>query len=197
MLESGSVFWLRRLPPKSTWSTTTRETLDHDATLDVRVRRPRAGLPGPRRRAPPALPRGPSAESSLFPPRQSPARPAACRLLGGGVRGPPRYSEDFGGHSAMLSIHAGQGAGEDLGARFVACFVQAADDAGLPDDPDFRAGLRAYMEWAVGEILAYSPPETRVAAGLQVPRWGWTGLAGPHSSRPRAQPGRSTPQARP
>ena len=90
--------------------------------------------------------------------------------------GPPRYSESFGGHSAMLGIHACQGAEEDLGARFVACFVQAADDAGLPDDPRFRAGLRAYMEWAVGEVLAYSPPGARVAAGLRVPRWGWTGL---------------------
>src|SRR6266567_8658485 len=59
--------------------------------------------------------------------------------------GPPRYSRSLGGHSAMLGIHAGQGAGEDLGARFVACFVQAADDAGLPADPDFRAAFRAYM----------------------------------------------------
>jgi hemoglobin len=101
--------------------------------------------------------------------------------------GPPRYSEDFGGHSAMLGIHAGQGAGEDLGARFVACFVQAADDAGLPDDPDFRAGLRAYMEWAVAEVLAHSPPGTQVAAGLPVPRWGWAGLEGPHPSTDRRQ----------
>jgi hemoglobin len=90
--------------------------------------------------------------------------------------GPPRYSQDFGGHSAMLGIHAGQGADEDLGARFVACFVQAADDAGLPDDREFRAGLRAYMEWAVGEVLSYSPPGARVQADLPVPRWGWDGL---------------------
>jgi hemoglobin len=76
----------------------------------------------------------------------------------------------------MLDIHAGQGADEDLGTRFVACFVQAADDAGLPDDPDFRAGLRAYMEWAEGEVLSYSPPESRVTAGLPIPRWGWNGL---------------------
>jgi hypothetical protein len=34
-----------------------------------------------------------------------------------------------------------------------------------------------------------------VTAGLPVPRWGWTGLEGPHPSRPRAQPGRSAPQA--
>lgn len=90
--------------------------------------------------------------------------------------GPPHYSESWGGHSAMLGIHAGQGAGDDLGARSVSWFVQAADDAGLPDDPDFRAGLRRYLEWAVGEVLSYSPPHSRVAAGLPVPRWGWNGL---------------------
>ncbi len=90
--------------------------------------------------------------------------------------GSPRYSESFGGHSAMLGIHAGQGADEDLGARFVTCFVQAADDAGLPDDPEFRAGLRAYMEWAVGDVLSYSPPESPVLADLPTPRWDWHGL---------------------
>jgi hemoglobin len=90
--------------------------------------------------------------------------------------GPARYSGSFGGHSAMLGVHAGQGADEDLGARFVACFVQAADDAGLPEDPAFRAGLRAYMEWAVGEVLSLSPPGAQVAADLPTPRWGWNGL---------------------
>jgi hemoglobin len=90
--------------------------------------------------------------------------------------GPPRYSELHGGHSAMLGIHAGQGAEDDLGARFVACFMQAADDAQLPIDPDFRAGLHSYMEWAVGEVLSYSPHGAEVPASLSVPRWSWTGL---------------------
>jgi hemoglobin len=90
--------------------------------------------------------------------------------------GPTTYSESCGGHSAMLDIHAGQGSGEDYGSRFVACFVQAADDAHLPDDPDFRAGLRSYMEWAVREVLSYSPPGVPVPAGMRVPRWSWNGL---------------------
>src|SRR2546427_1648864 len=90
--------------------------------------------------------------------------------------GPQRYSESFGGHSAMLGIHAGQGADEDLGARFVTCFVQAADDAGLPDDPEFRAGLRAYMEWAVREVLSYAPPGARGETGLPGPRRSLNGL---------------------
>jgi hemoglobin len=90
--------------------------------------------------------------------------------------GPPRYSEAFGGHSTMLGIHAGQGADDDLGARFVACFVRAADDARLPEDPNLRAGLRAYMEWAVDDVLAHSAPGALVKADLPVPRWGWDGL---------------------
>ena len=64
----------------------------------------------------------------------------------------------------------------DLGRRFVACFVQAADDAGLPDDPAFRAALRAYMEWAVSDVLVYSPQGAQVPTGLPTPHWSWDGL---------------------
>jgi hemoglobin len=76
----------------------------------------------------------------------------------------------------MLDIHAGQGADADLGERFVSCFVQAADDAALPEDPAFRASLRAYMEWAVHEVLSYSPRGSTVSAGALIPHWSWSGL---------------------
>jgi hemoglobin len=89
--------------------------------------------------------------------------------------GPARFSESYGGHSAMLGIHANQGAGEDYGPRFVACFMHAADDVRLPDDPDFRAALRSYMEWAVWEVLSYAPQDARVPRDLSVPRWSWNG----------------------
>lgn len=90
--------------------------------------------------------------------------------------GPPRFSRECGDHSAMLRMHAGNGDVSDLGRRFVTCFVQAADDAGLPADPEFRAALRSYMEWAVAEVLAYPGPPGEVPAGLGVPRWSWSGL---------------------
>ena len=89
--------------------------------------------------------------------------------------GPPHYSERHGGQPAMLGIHAGEGAGEEYGPRFVACFVQAADDARLPADPEFRAALRAYMEWAVADVLAYAPPGSRVPESAAVPHWSWEG----------------------
>jgi hemoglobin len=89
--------------------------------------------------------------------------------------GPARYSESLGGHSGMLEIHAREGTGDDFGPRFVACFMQAADDAGLPADPDFRAQLRAYMEWVTEEVVSYAPADAQVAPNLPIPRWGWNG----------------------
>jgi hemoglobin len=64
----------------------------------------------------------------------------------------------------------------DLGRRFVESFVAAADDAGLPAEPEFRAALRAYMVWAVDDILVYSAPDAVVPGGLPMPHWSWDGL---------------------
>jgi hemoglobin len=89
--------------------------------------------------------------------------------------GPKRYSLSHGGHSGMIGIHAGKGSGPDFGERFVACFMQALDDAHLPDDPDFRALLRRYMESAVGEVISYTPAGAGVPAGLEIPHWSWNG----------------------
>jgi hemoglobin len=90
--------------------------------------------------------------------------------------GPARYTQSCGDQSWMLGIHAGTGAEDELGERFVRCFVQAADDARLPGDAGFRAALRSYMEWAVAQVMVCSPPGSRVPSGLPVPRWSWDGL---------------------
>ena len=90
--------------------------------------------------------------------------------------GPPRYSENLGGHSRMLAIHAGEGAPDDMGDRFEACFIQAMDDAGLPDDPELRTAMSSYMHWATRQVNSYSPPGTRVEPDMPMPRWSWDGL---------------------
>jgi hemoglobin len=87
--------------------------------------------------------------------------------------GPTRYPD---GHSGMLEVHARQGADAEYGAAFVEAFVGAAQDAKLPDDPEFRAALRAYMEWAVDDVLAVSPADSRVSPGLPTPHWSWDGI---------------------
>lgn len=90
--------------------------------------------------------------------------------------GPASHARTGGGQSAMLGIHAGTGAEPDLGTRFVDCFVHAADDAGLPEDAEFRTALRSYMEWAVRDVMSYSPRDARVPADLPMPHWSWHGL---------------------
>ena len=90
--------------------------------------------------------------------------------------GPDDFTAHESDQSAMLALHAGNGDMTDLGRRFVACFVQAADDAGLPADPDFRAALRAYMEWAVADVLRFSAKGSVVPTGEVLPHWSWDGL---------------------
>ena len=89
--------------------------------------------------------------------------------------GPPAYSESCGDESGVLTMHSGNGDMGDLGERFLNCFVGALDDANLPDDPEFRAAMRAYMRWAVDNVLSY-PEADDVPSRLAMPRWDWSGL---------------------
>jgi hemoglobin len=90
--------------------------------------------------------------------------------------GPPEYSAHCGNQSDLVVMHSGNGDMTDLGRRFVACFVAAADDAGLPADEAFRNALRSYMEWAVQRFIEHPTATDTVPSGLAVPRWSWDGL---------------------
>ena len=76
----------------------------------------------------------------------------------------------------MLELHARTQAEENLGRRFLACFVASFDDAGLPADAELRGALRAYMDWAVGDVMSYAPADAVIPAERPVPRWTWEGL---------------------
>jgi hemoglobin len=62
---------------------------------------------------------------------------------------------------------------------FVTLLSRAADDAGLPADPEFRAAIIGYAEWGSRLALHNSQPGARAAARAPVPRWGW-GVAPPY-----------------
>ena len=91
--------------------------------------------------------------------------------------GPPTYSTSLASETRMQQLHAGNGEGmRHLAPRFVACFVQAMDDAKLPADPELRKAMRDYITWATENLLVYIPKGTTVPAGLRVPKWSWDGL---------------------
>ncbi|HEX3713704.1 MAG TPA: oxidoreductase [Trebonia sp.] len=91
--------------------------------------------------------------------------------------GPALYSAQCADQAFLVRLHAGNGEGmRDLGGRFADCFMLAADDAGWPADPEFRAAIRGYIDWAVGAVALSHLDDTDVPAALPLPRWSWDGL---------------------
>jgi len=90
--------------------------------------------------------------------------------------GPPLYSTECGDQSGVVLLHSGNGDMSDLGRRFAACFMLAADDADWPDEPEFRAAIRTYIDWAVDEVALSHPGDSDIPPALRMPRWSWDGL---------------------
>jgi hemoglobin len=87
--------------------------------------------------------------------------------------GPPRYTEALGGYEHMLGKHKGLAITAEQRHRFVSLMSLAADDAGLPDDPEFRSALLAYLEWGTRLAFANSQAGAELVEHVPVPRWGW------------------------
>jgi hemoglobin len=87
--------------------------------------------------------------------------------------GPDRYTRELDGYENMLARHRGLGIAPEQRARFVSLMSLAADDAGLPEDPEFRSALLAYLEWGTRLAMHNSQPGADVAQHAPIPRWGW------------------------
>ena len=87
--------------------------------------------------------------------------------------GPAQYTEDVGGYERMLSKHLDLGITEEQRFRFATLMRQAADDAGMPDDPEFRSALVAYLEWGTRIALGNSQHGAPIMEHAPVPKWGW------------------------
>ena len=79
----------------------------------------------------------------------------------------------------MLEHHRGLGITAEQRFRFASLMSLAADDAGLPDDPEFRAALVGYLEWGSRLATQNSQPGAEVVQQAPVPHWGW-GVAPPY-----------------
>jgi hemoglobin len=93
--------------------------------------------------------------------------------------GPPEYIERLGGYENMLAHHRNLGITRELQFRFVSLMSQAADDADLPADPEFRAALVGYLEWGTRLAMENSQPDAAPVQHAPVPHWGW-GVAPPY-----------------
>ena len=116
----------------------------------------------------------------LFPGGVSEEHRANVTLWWGEVfGGPARYTEELDGYERMLAHHCNLGITADQRRQFVALMSLGADDAGLPDDPEFRAAFMGYVEWGTRLAMSNSRPGADVVPSAPVPRWGW-GVAPPY-----------------
>jgi hemoglobin len=93
--------------------------------------------------------------------------------------GPAEYTEKLGGYPRMVNKHRDLAISREQRRRFVTLMSLAADDAGLPDDPEFRSALLAYAEWGSRIAMQNSQPGADVPQEAPVPHWGW-GVAPPY-----------------
>ena len=94
--------------------------------------------------------------------------------------GPNRYTAQRGGYPHMLAKHRGRALTESQRRRWVSLICDAADEAGIPTDPEFRSAFVAYIEWGTRLAVANSQPGAEPPPDAPVPRWGW-GEAPPYS----------------
>ena len=94
------------------------------------------------------------------------------------VEGDDLLSQLFPG--GVRKEHRGLSITPEQRLRFASLMSLAADDAGLPDDPDFCSAFVAYVEWGTRLPMQNSRPGADVVEHAPVPRWGW-GEAPPYT----------------
>jgi hypothetical protein len=101
--------------------------------------------------------------------------------LGQVFGGPPLYTDQYGSYERMMGQHLGRALTEEQRATWVRLLLRAADEAGLPDDPEFRAAFVAYLEWGSCIAKENSQPGAHPPPHMPVPRWWWVCDATPGS----------------
>ena len=94
--------------------------------------------------------------------------------------GPPAYSEQHGGHHAMVQRHAGRALTEEQRQRWMQLLLTCADAIGMRSDPEFRSALVAYLEWGTRLAVINSQPGADLGPPGPMPKWGWGEVKGPY-----------------
>jgi truncated hemoglobin YjbI len=94
--------------------------------------------------------------------------------------GPAEYTAERGGYGPMVARHLGKAITEPQRRRWVNLMIDAADEVGLPADPEFRAAFVSYLEWGTRLAVRNSAPNADPVREAPVPRWGW-GVAPPYA----------------
>lgn len=81
----------------------------------------------------------------------------------------------MGGFGHLIDVHRGFNITEEQRQRFVELYLQAADQAALPTDPDFRAALKAHVDFGsqVAQQNSHARTDQELHPLREVPKWSW------------------------
>ena len=89
--------------------------------------------------------------------------------------GPTRFTDQLG-FRYIIDVHRHLGITDEQRQRFVAAYLEALDEAGLPDDEPFRRAVGEHVEF--GSHVAQQNSRARTEAELhplrEVPHWTWS-----------------------
>jgi len=90
--------------------------------------------------------------------------------------GPDRFTRELG-FEHLINVHRHLEITEEERQRFAERYMEALDEAGLPDDEPFREAVRSHIEF--GTRVAQQNSHAKTGAELhplrEVPRWTWPG----------------------
>lgn len=94
--------------------------------------------------------------------------------------GPNKYSEQHGGHPHMIRQHLNRHLGQEQRRRWMDLLLATADELSIPEDPEFRSALVAYLEWGSRLAVINSQPDATADQSAPMPKWGWGEFKGPY-----------------
>lgn len=88
--------------------------------------------------------------------------------------GPDRFTTELG-FRYLIDVHRGRGITDEQRDRFVALYLEALDEAGLPADSPFRQAVREHVEFGarVAQQNSWADTEADLHPIRAVPRWNW------------------------
>jgi hemoglobin len=88
--------------------------------------------------------------------------------------GPDRFTKELG-FRHLIDVHRGLEITDEQRERFVEAYLEALDEAGMPDDERFRDAVREHVEFGaqVAQQNSRAESEQELHPIRDVPRWTW------------------------
>ncbi|ONH22958.1 group II truncated hemoglobin [Pseudofrankia asymbiotica] len=88
--------------------------------------------------------------------------------------GPDRFTRQLG-FQYLIDVHRGLKISDEQRDRFVAAYLEALDEVGMPDDAPFRRAFREHVEFGahVAQQNSHAVTDADLHPIREVPAWNW------------------------